>query len=60
MREMLLRRQAQRVLIVPPAGLVGNWKRELRVLFGLQFREVSGSDFSDDYNRLPIGVTTWR
>lgn len=50
MREMLLRRQAQRILIVPPAGLVGNWKRELRVLFGLQFREVSGSDFSDDDN----------
>ena len=50
MREMLLRRQAQRILIVPPAGLVGNWKRELRVLFGLQFREVSGGDFSDDDN----------
>ncbi len=50
-REMLLRRQAQRILIVPPAGLVGNWKRELRVLFGLQFREVSaGADFSDDDN----------
>lgn len=50
MREMLLRRQAQRILIVPPAGLVGNWKRELRVLFGLQFREVVGGDFSDDDN----------
>ncbi|MBM4458394.1 MAG: DUF3883 domain-containing protein [Chloroflexi bacterium] len=50
MREMLLRRQAQRILIVPPAGLVGNWKRELRVLFGLHFHEVSGSDFSDDDN----------
>jgi len=29
-REMLSRRLIQRVLIVPPAGLVGNWERELR------------------------------
>lgn len=28
-REMLLRRLVKRVLIVPPAGLVGNWRREL-------------------------------
>src|SRR5579864_2428202 len=29
-REMLLRRLVRRILIVPPAGLVGNWERELR------------------------------
>jgi superfamily II DNA or RNA helicase len=49
-REMLLRRQAQRILIVPPAGLVGNWERELRVLFRLRFRILAGVDFSDDDN----------
>ena len=27
-REMLLRRLVQRVLVVPPAGLVGNWERQ--------------------------------
>ena len=43
-REMLARRLIRRVLIVPPAGLVGNWERELRTLFSLQFRVVSGSD----------------
>lgn len=32
-RELLSRRMIQRVLIVPPAGLVGNWQRELRNLF---------------------------
>src|SRR5438477_3020104 len=32
-REMLARRLIRRVLIVPPAGLVGNWERELRLLF---------------------------
>ena len=43
-REMLARRLIRRVLIVPPAGLVGNWERELRTLFSLQFRVGSGSD----------------
>ncbi len=47
-REMLNRRLVRRVLIVPPAGLVGNWKRELRTLFALHFREVTGPDCRED------------
>jgi len=43
-REMLTRRLISRVLIVPPAGLVGNWEHEMRHLFHLSFRIVSGSD----------------
>ena len=43
-REMLSRRLLRRVLIVPPAGLVGNWRREMRDLFRLRFRIVSGAD----------------
>ena len=43
-REMLCRGRIRRVLIVPPAGLVGNWERELRTLFQLSFRIVSGAD----------------
>ncbi|MCG3122930.1 MAG: RNA polymerase-associated protein RapA [Phycisphaerales bacterium] len=43
-REMLARRLIRRVLIIPPAGLVGNWERELRTLFSLDFRIVRGSD----------------
>ena len=43
-REMLSRRLINRVLIVPPAGLVGNWEREMRTLFRLQFRILSGAD----------------
>ncbi len=43
-REMLSRRLLKRVLIVPPAGLVGNWRRELLKLFSLPFHIVSGSD----------------
>ncbi|BAY28162.1 helicase-like protein (plasmid) [Calothrix sp. NIES-2100] len=43
-REMLSRRLINRVLIVPPAGLVGNWEREMKTLFSLTFRVVSGSE----------------
>lgn len=45
-REMLARRLIQRILIVPPAGLVGNWQSELQELFGLEFQVVVGADFS--------------
>ena len=44
LREMLSRRLIRRVLIVAPAGLVGNWEREMRTLFRLPFRIVSGTD----------------
>ena len=43
-REMLSRRLLKRILIVPPAGLVGNWRRELLKLFSLPFHIVSGND----------------
>jgi hypothetical protein len=43
-REMISRRLLKRILIVPPAGLVGNWQREFSVLFSLHFDIVSGSD----------------
>jgi len=64
-REMLSRRLLKRVLIVPPAGLVGNWQRELATLFSLQFEIVSGSDARDgnpfigpDSNCLIVSVDT--
>jgi transcriptional regulator with XRE-family HTH domain len=43
-REMLTRRLLRRVLIVPPAGLVGNWEREMHSLFSLPFRVVAGGE----------------
>ena len=43
-REMLTRRLVSRVLIVPPAGLVGNWENEMRHLFNLPFHIATGSD----------------
>ncbi|WP_298186968.1 helicase-related protein, partial [Acidiferrobacter sp.] len=46
-RECLSRRTIRRVLVVAPAGLVGNWYRELRNLFQLQFKIVVGSDTRD-------------
>ncbi len=43
-REMLTRRLIHRVLIIPPAGLVGNWEREMQRLFGLPFQIVGHSE----------------
>jgi len=43
-REMLARRLIRRVLVVPPAGLVGNWRRELSKLFSLPFRITTGAE----------------
>ncbi|MEM6782208.1 MAG: helicase-related protein [Bacteroidota bacterium] len=43
-REMLARRLLRRVLVVPPAGLVGNWQREMEHLFELDFRIATGDD----------------
>jgi len=42
-REMLSRRLLERVLIVPPAGLVGNWRREMQQLFRLPFNLIEGA-----------------
>ncbi len=43
-REMLARRLIRRVMIIPPAGLIGNWERELRTLFGLRFEILRGAE----------------
>jgi superfamily II DNA or RNA helicase len=43
-REMLSRRLLRRILVVAPAGLVGNWRRELLRLFSLPFHIVEGAD----------------
>jgi SNF2 family DNA or RNA helicase/transcriptional regulator with XRE-family HTH domain len=43
-RELLSRRLIHRVLVVPPAGLVGNWQREMRSLFRIQARIIRGSE----------------
>ena len=59
-QELLLRQQVERVLIVPPAGLIGNWERELRVCFRLQFSILTSADatntnpFLDMQNQLAI------
>lgn len=42
--EMKARRLLRRVLIIAPAGLLGNWERELRTLFNLRFKIVTGAD----------------
>ncbi len=43
-REMLARQRIRRVLIVPPAGLIGNWQRELKDLFQMDATIAVGQD----------------
>ncbi len=64
-REMLSRRLIRRILIVPPAGLVGNWLQEMRKLFRLSFHIIRGEDartenpFSGpDSDRVIVSVDT--
>lgn len=64
-REMLSRRLISRVLVVAPAGLVGNWQQELQKLFDLPFRIITGSDakngnpfLSERSNLLIVSVDT--
>jgi SNF2 family DNA or RNA helicase len=64
-REMKARRLLKRVLIVAPAGLIGNWQRELSALFSLQFRVLTGADAKtanpfeeDESDQLIISVDT--
>ena len=58
-REMLSRGRLRRVLVVPPAGLVGNWERELRTLFRLRFRIVSGPDLARPGPTLRGAADAW-
>ena len=45
-RELMARGDAERILIVVPAGLVENWRKELEECFRLHF-DVLGRDFQD-------------
>jgi len=46
-RELIARHQANRILIICPAGLTKNWQGELNDCFRLDF-EILGRDFIDD------------
>lgn len=52
LRELITRKEANRILIVTPAGLTKNWQSELRDAFRLDF-EILGIDFIDHSS------TTW-
>jgi len=45
-RELVARNDAQRILIICPAGLIRNWQNEFRDAFRLPF-DILGIDFTD-------------
>jgi len=67
MRESFTRRTIKRVMVVSPAGLIGNWHRELLNLFHLHFNIVVGADAKDanpftgpDSDRVVVSVDSLR
>lgn len=52
LREFISRDEAERILIVAPAGLIKNWQHEMETCFRLYF-EILGLDFSD------LGSASW-
>src|SRR3990170_1846640 len=52
LRELIARGEAERILIITPAGLTRNWQQELEECFRLHF-EILNHDFSDH------GSATW-
>ncbi len=44
-RELMARREAERILVITPAGLTANWQNEMRDCFRIYF-EIFGRDFS--------------
>lgn len=67
LRESFSRRTIRRVLVIAPAGLVGNWFRELKSLFQLDFKIVTGADarqgnpfVGPDSDRIIVSVDTLR
>ncbi len=63
-KELISRGEANRILIVTPAGLIKNWQSELRDAFRLIF-EILGTDFTDqgfasweNHNRVIASIDT--
>jgi superfamily II DNA or RNA helicase len=48
LKELLLRGVVQKVLIITPGGLTGQWRDELEEKFGLEFRLVNRASFEAD------------
>ena len=53
-KELIMRADAQRILIVAPGGLVGQWQDELLEKFGLAFKIFSRSKQSDSAPNNPF------
>lgn len=58
--ELMVRRRADRVLVVVPAGLVLQWHGELRERFGLDFTLIeNASALAQAQAELPAGLSPW-
>ena len=54
-RELSLRGMAKRILVISPANLAYQWRREMKDLFGETFHWVKSQDVRDTYAQNPFG-----
>jgi SNF2 family DNA or RNA helicase len=54
-RELSLRGLANRILVISPANLAYQWRREMKDLFGEKFHWVKSQDVKDAYAQNPFG-----
>lgn len=59
MAELIARGRGDRVLIVTPAALVGQWRDEMRDKFELDFEIFDAESIDELTRRLPAGANPW-
>lgn len=58
-QELILRHRARTVLVVCPAGLVLQWRDQMRDKFGLEFRVIDNAALRDLRRRRGLHVNPW-
>jgi SNF2 family DNA or RNA helicase len=59
LQDLAARRRASRVLVVSPAGIMGQWQQELRSKFGFRFTVFDSDNLHETRKQLEIGANPW-
>jgi len=59
LRELIVRRRGQRILIVCPAGIMEQWQEEMATKFGLEFRIFDRDGVHDAKKQIELGGNPW-
>jgi SNF2 family DNA or RNA helicase len=59
LQDLGARRRASRILVVCPAGIMGQWQQELHTKFGLKFVVFDSDSLHESRKQLEIGANPW-